>query len=84
MAQAGPASLAVVAHLVCAVGTALVHTDALGAALHLRLLAAVGWGAEANEGGVSPATILPQLRLHPREVWILSPKLREDKMVYST
>lgn len=32
-----------VAHLVCAVGTALVHPDALGTALHLSLLAAVGW-----------------------------------------
>lgn len=62
VAQAGPASLALGAHLVCAVGTALVHTDALGTALHLRLLAVVGWGAEANEGCLTsdrPSPITP-------------------------
>ena len=36
----------VASHLIRAVGAVLVHADALGAALHLGLLAAVRWGAE--------------------------------------
>lgn len=43
IAETGPESLVAIAHLICAVGTALVHADALGTALHRSLLAAVGW-----------------------------------------
>lgn len=84
MAQACPASLAVVAHLVCAVGTALVHTDALGAALHLRLLAAVGWGAEANEGGSHQRPSFPNCAFTREKCGFALPNLGEDQMVYST
>lgn len=84
VAQAGRASLATVAHLVCAVRTALVHTDALGAALYLRLLAAVGWGAEANEGGSHQRPSCPNCAFTREKCGLSLPNLGEDQMVYST
>lgn len=47
------------AHLVRAVGAVLVHADALRAALHLSLLAEVGWGQRGHAHREAPLVTTP-------------------------
>lgn len=66
------------AHLVSAVGTVLVHADALGAALHLGVLAAVCW----RDGRTTKMELTKPKAFptgSPLERWGISPQFTEEE-----
>lgn len=61
-------------HLIYAVGTVLIHADALRAALHLGLLAAIGWWARGTDIWVGSLATC-----HPHRRGLGFPPLSENK-----
>lgn len=69
------------AHLVRAVGAVLVHADALRAALHLSLLAEVGWGQRGHAHGEGPSGHHTLSHSHPHPGMGCPPNCMEEETV---